>query len=49
MNIDGIDIEYLLVPGTEAPSEMMMWLPQFNVRDSIELLNPSIHNLCQFV
>lgn len=45
VNIDGIDIEFLLVPGTEAPSEMMMWFPQFNVLDTTELLNPSMHNL----
>ena len=29
LRIDGVDIEFQLTPGTEAPAEMNLWFPQF--------------------
>ena len=43
--IDGIKIEFLLVPGTEAPSEMIMYFPQFKMVDSAEDATHTLHNL----
>ena len=43
--IDGIKIEFLLVPGTEAPAEMIMYFPQFKMVDSAEDATHTLHNL----
>ncbi len=43
--IDGIKIEFTLVPGTEAPSEMLMYFPQFKLLDSAEDATHTLHNL----
>src|SRR5262245_40337049 len=44
-SIDGVDIEFLLVPGTEAPGEMVMYFPQFRVLDAAEIVTHNMHNL----
>ena len=44
--IDGVDIEFHLVPGSEAPAEMTMYFPQFKVLNMAEDTNHTMHNLC---
>ncbi len=44
-SIDGIDIEFHLVPETEAPSEMVMYFPQFRVIDAAEIATQTMHQL----
>jgi alkyl sulfatase BDS1-like metallo-beta-lactamase superfamily hydrolase len=44
-SIDGVDIEFLLVPETEAPAEMVMYFPQFRVLDAAEIATHNMHNL----
>jgi alkyl sulfatase BDS1-like metallo-beta-lactamase superfamily hydrolase len=43
--IDGIDIEFQLTPGTEAPSEMNLYLPQLRVLNIAENAVHTQHNL----
>src|SRR5260370_35781791 len=43
--IDGVDIEFHLVPGSEAPAEMIMYFPQFKVLNMAEDTNHTMHNL----
>jgi len=43
--IDGVDFEFQLTPGTEAPSEMNTWLPQFNALWLAENCTATLHNL----
>ena len=43
--IDGVEIEFHLVPGSEAPSEMVMYLPQFKLLDMAEDATHNMHNL----
>jgi alkyl sulfatase BDS1-like metallo-beta-lactamase superfamily hydrolase len=43
--IDGVEIEFHLTPGTEAPAEMILYFPQFRVLDMAELTNKTMHNL----
>jgi alkyl sulfatase BDS1-like metallo-beta-lactamase superfamily hydrolase len=43
--IDGIDIEFHLVPGSEAPAEMILYFPQFKVLNMAEDTNHTMHNL----
>jgi alkyl sulfatase BDS1-like metallo-beta-lactamase superfamily hydrolase len=45
LNIDGIDMEFQMAPGTEAPSEMLVYLPQFNALCAAEDLTHTLHNL----
>ncbi len=44
-SIDGVDFEFVLVSGTEAPSEMTLYLPRFRVLDSAEIACPLLHNV----
>ena len=44
-SIDGVEIEFHLVPGTEAPSEMIMYLPQFRLLNMAEDVTHTLHNL----
>jgi alkyl sulfatase BDS1-like metallo-beta-lactamase superfamily hydrolase len=44
-NIDGVEIEFHLVPGSEAPSEMLMYFPQFRLLDMAEDATHNMHNL----
>ena len=43
--IDGVEIEFHLVPGAEAPDEMILYFPQFKILDMAELTVHSMHNL----
>ncbi len=43
--IDGVQFVFHLVPGSEAPSEMLMYLPQFRVLDMAEDVTHTMHNL----
>jgi alkyl sulfatase BDS1-like metallo-beta-lactamase superfamily hydrolase len=43
--IDGVTVEFHLVPGTEAPAEMVMYFPQFRVLDAAEIATQTMHNL----
>ncbi len=45
VEIDGVRIEFVLVPETEAPSEMLIWFPQFNALCAAEDMNHLNHNL----
>lgn len=43
--VDGIDIVFQLTPGTEAPAEMNLYLPQIRVLHMAENANVSLHNV----
>ncbi|MBP6440494.1 MAG: MBL fold metallo-hydrolase [Caldilineaceae bacterium] len=43
--IDGIELEFMIVSGTEAPAEMTIYFPQFNALDSAEIACPLLHNI----
>lgn len=43
--IDGVTIEFMLTPGAEAPSEMVMYLPDFKVLCVAEEVNHTMHNV----
>jgi len=44
-NIDGVDIEFHLVPESEAPAEMIMYFPQFRLLNMAEDATHNMHNL----
>ncbi|MBB5054515.1 alkyl sulfatase BDS1-like metallo-beta-lactamase superfamily hydrolase [Afipia massiliensis] len=44
-SIDGVEIEFHLVPGSEAPSEMIMYFPQFKLLNMAEDATHNMHNL----
>ncbi|KAF1061273.1 MAG: putative alkyl/aryl-sulfatase YjcS [Variovorax sp.] len=43
--IDGVQFVFQLVPGSEAPSEMLKYLPQFRVLNMAEDVTHTMHNL----
>jgi alkyl sulfatase BDS1-like metallo-beta-lactamase superfamily hydrolase len=43
--IDGVQIQFLLAPETEAPAEMLIWFPQFKALCAAEDMNHLNHNL----
>jgi alkyl sulfatase BDS1-like metallo-beta-lactamase superfamily hydrolase len=43
--IDGVEIEFHLVPGSEAPSEMILYFPQLKVLNMAEDATHNMHNL----
>jgi alkyl sulfatase BDS1-like metallo-beta-lactamase superfamily hydrolase len=43
--LDGIDIEFQMTPGTEAPAEMVFFFPQFNALCMSEITSHHQHNL----
>ncbi len=43
--IDGVEIEFHLVPASEAPAEMTLYFPQFKVLDMAEDATHTMHNL----
>ncbi|MBO4933237.1 MAG: MBL fold metallo-hydrolase [Clostridia bacterium] len=43
--IDGIEMEFQLTPGTEAPAEMNTWFPQFKALWLAENCTGTMHNL----
>lgn len=45
LTVDGIDMEFQMAPGTEAPSEMLVFLPQFKALCAAEDLTHTMHNL----
>ena len=45
ITIDGVELEFQLTPGTEAPAEMNTWLPQFNALWMAENCTSTLHNL----
>lgn len=44
--IDGVEIEFQLAPGTEAPAEMHFWFPAERALNLAENTNHTLHNLC---
>ncbi|MBH3382542.1 MBL fold metallo-hydrolase [Pseudomonas juntendi] len=45
LRIDGVDIEFQLTPGTEAPAEMNLWFPQFKALCMAENATHVQHNV----
>jgi alkyl sulfatase BDS1-like metallo-beta-lactamase superfamily hydrolase len=45
LTIDGIQIEFQLTPGTEAPAEMNFYFPQFRALCAAENATHTLHNL----
>jgi len=43
--VDGLDVEFLMAPGTEAPAEMLFYFPQLKLLDLAEDANHTMHNL----
>jgi len=43
--IDGVDIDFQLVPDSEAPAEMMMYFPAQRVLNTAELTSQQMHNI----
>ncbi|MGN0586301.1 MAG: alkyl/aryl-sulfatase, partial [Oscillospiraceae bacterium] len=43
--IDGVEMEFQLTPGTEAPAEMNTWFPQYNALWVAENCTGTLHNL----
>ncbi len=44
--IDGVEIEFQLAPGTEAPAEMHFWFPAEGALNLAENTSHTLHNLC---
>jgi len=44
MTIDGLEFEFLMAPGSEAPSEMMFFIPQLNAFCPAEDCTHTLHN-----
>jgi alkyl sulfatase BDS1-like metallo-beta-lactamase superfamily hydrolase len=45
LTIDGVEMEFQMTPGTEAPAEMNTWFPQFNALWMAENCTGTLHNL----
>ncbi len=45
LTIDGIEMEFQMTPGTEAPAEMNTWFPQFHALWLAENCTGTMHNL----
>lgn len=45
LSVDGVEIEFQLTPGTEAPAEMNFWFPQFRALCMAENCSHNLHNL----
>ncbi len=43
--LDGVNIEFMIVSGTEAPSEMTLWFPDWKVLNAAEIACPLMHNI----
>ncbi len=43
--IDGVELQFQMTPGTEAPAEMNIWLPQFKALWLAENCTGTLHNL----
>jgi alkyl sulfatase BDS1-like metallo-beta-lactamase superfamily hydrolase len=44
-NLDGIEIEFQMTPGTEAPAEMVFYFPQFKALCMSEITSHHLHNV----
>lgn len=45
ITIDGVEMEFQMTPGTEAPAEMNTWFPQYNALWVAENCTATLHNL----
>ena len=45
MTVDGVELVFQFTPGTEAPAEMNIYLPQFRALCMAENANPTMHNV----
>ncbi len=45
LNIDGVNIEFLLVSETEAPAEMTLYFTDWDILNSAEIACPLMHNI----
>ena len=45
INIDGVDLEFQITPGTEAPAEMNTWIPSMKALWLAENCTGTLHNL----
>jgi alkyl sulfatase BDS1-like metallo-beta-lactamase superfamily hydrolase len=45
MNVDGLEIEFQMAPGSEAPAEMHFYLPKYRALCMAENASHSLHNL----
>ncbi len=45
LTIDGVEMEFFLMPGTEAPSEMVFYFPEFKALMIAEEVNHTMHNI----
>ena len=45
LTIDGVEMEFQMTPGTEAPAEMNTWFPQFSALWMAENCTGTLHNL----
>lgn len=43
--IDGVEFEFIMASGTEAPAEFMFYLPKFKALCTAELTNAALHNI----
>lgn len=43
--IAGVEMQFQMAADTEAPSEMLIWFPQFNMLDTAEDATHTLHNL----
>jgi alkyl sulfatase BDS1-like metallo-beta-lactamase superfamily hydrolase len=43
--VDGVDIEFQMTPGTEAPAEFVFYLPQFKALCMSEITSHHLHNV----
>lgn len=45
LTVDGLDMEFIYAPDTEAPSEIMIYFPQYKAFCVAEEINRTMHNL----
>lgn len=45
LTVDGIELEFIMALGAEAPSEFMFYLPQFKAFCQAEIINHTLHNM----
>ena len=45
VEIDGVEVQFIMASGTEAPAEFMLYLPQHKALCTAELTNASLHNI----
>ena len=43
--IDGVEMEFMMASGTEAPAEMTIYFPQFKALNAAEIACPLLHNI----